>query len=260
MSGVMSVCQCCGKEFVPARGAKRVARFCSMKCYQRHWYLEKTKNAKKVCPVCGKEFHPCLKFRTYCSVECMTEGNRRNRRVYRSRDYNHPGHARVELVEKVCALCGQTFTPIGQYQRYCCRKCQKTANNNMRNSRRAAARVVLTKTCAWCGQTFQTTRNDRKTCSKECSYKLCKHKCSREELEKRRVARREEAISSAAEKKLKVRVNGLTEKQMQEVVDAQDGDPSLLWKLSQNWTPAQHKYAKARYESLHGLWTQTFYC
>ena len=52
--------------------------------------------------------------------------------------------------------------------------------------------------------------------------------------------------------------NGLTLAQIQEVIAAQDGDPSQLWRRSQHWTAAQRKYARDRYQEMHGLFTQTW--
>lgn len=45
----------------------------------------------------------------------------------------------------------------------------------------------------------------------------------------------------------------LTREQRLAVIAAQDGDRDALWKASQSWTPEQHKFAKARWESLHPI-------
>lgn len=246
-----STCPVCGKAFEPKRGAKFGSKFCSMKCYQKNWWAEKKKDVRKVCKVCGKEFHPCTEHRSYCSPECLAVGRKDNRRG--------KSHTATGVVyDRVCDFCGKPFTTNKPNKRFCCKKCQKTDDNRQRRDDRKAKVVVLTKTCVWCGETFETTKSFKICCSPKCSYNYNNHQCSKAELEERRQAKREEAVRKAAEKAMKVRVNGLTEEQMQAVVDAQDGDQSQLYRLSRSWTPAQHKYAKARYEGIHGLFAQTF--
>ena len=148
--------------------------------------------------------------------------------------------------------------------------------NRTQMERRRARRVVRQGVCARCGKTFEVGIGKRMT-------KYCSHTCMKREMTLRQMAkerakreakanggeallpRRSEEVSSSSRRDksvasplLKAKVErrdsfGLTREQRLAVIAAQDGDRDALWKASQSWTPAQHKFAKARWESLHPI-------
>lgn len=232
----------------------------------------------RTCEVCGQPYMPVRSTQRYCSDTCYTKAH----------NIRH-GHARaVPLEPRTCEVCGQPFIPHRINQTYCSLKCQRWVNNHNRQRRNPA----VVRTCVICGKQFETGRLRQRACSPECSELLRHPKvvrepkvcpfcgktftpnvrasnqifCSKEcnNRSKRGYAdiedyNRVKAIRAAAAKASAERDTcGLTLAQRQEVIDAQNGDQSQLWKRSQSWTKAQHKYAKKRYEEMHGLFVMTF--
>lgn len=143
--------------------------------------------------------------------------------------------------EKTCAFCGKKFLAALPYAEYCSQRCRHH-NKPMPSE----------KTCAFCGKTFAPKAINARFCSK-----LCMGRCRRgyetlADFEKAQAERK-----ATYNKRHERDRHGLTLAEIQEVIDAQDGDPSLLWKRSQSWTPAQRKYAKDRYSEIHNLFAAT---
>ena len=109
------------------------------------------------------------------------------------------------------------------------------------------------KICPFCGKAFMPKVSYQKFCSKECNNRSTRGYADLEDYNRVKAVR-DKAAKASAERD----TCGLTLAQRQEVIDAQNGDQSQLWKRSQSWTKAQHKYAKKRYEELHGLFVTTY--
>ena len=109
------------------------------------------------------------------------------------------------------------------------------------------------KTCAFCGKTFAPKAINAKFCSPLCMrrYRIGGY-ATLADFERAQAERK-----ATYNKRHERDRNGLTLAEIQDVIDAQDGDPSLLWKRSQSWTPAQRKYAKDRYSEIHNLFAAT---
>lgn len=233
------------------------------------------------CAVCGKTFVKTGHFQVCCSAKCARLRKNEKERMTRVRA-QRPRHSAP--ITAVCPVCGKTFTKNCNHQKYCSKRCKNEVWNPERNLPK------MENTCPVCGKVFETARKNHVFCSNRC-YKAAHYKpvqphnlvcvfCGKEftsmngtakycskicagrrrtgyatlaDFEKARAERK-----SAHNKQYERDRNGLTLAQIQEVINAQDGDPSLLWKRSQSWTKAQRKYAQKRYEENHGLFSQTW--
>ena len=233
------------------------------------------------CAVCGKTFVKTGHFQVCCSSECARLRKNEKERMTRVRA-PRPRHSAP--ITAVCPVCGKTFTKNCNHQKYCSKRCKNEVWNPERNLPK------MEKTCPVCGKVFETARKFQTYCSKAC-YKAAHYKpvkphdlvcvfcgkqftsmkgtakyCSKLCAGRRRTGyatladfEKAQAERKAAHNKQFERDrNWLTLAQIQEVINAQDGDPSLLFGRSQSWTKAQRKYAKKRYEENHGLFSQTW--
>ena len=233
------------------------------------------------CAVCGKTFVKTGHFQVCCSAECARMRKNEKERETRVRA-PRPRHSAPIIA--VCPVCGKTFTKNCNHQKYCSKRCKNEVWNPERNLPK------MKRTCPICGKVFETARKNHVFCSNRC-YKAAHYKpvqphnlvcvfcgkaftsmkgtakyCSKLCAGRRRTGyatladfEKAKAERKAAHNKQYERDrNGLTLAQIQEVINAQDGDPSLLWKRSQSWTKAQRKYAQKRYEENHGLFSQTW--
>lgn len=126
-------CPNCGKKFVPNVGKQEC---CSGKCSEEYGRLKRF--GKRKCEFCGVEFVPHHADGKYCSYKCSAAAKR----------VNH---------EKICPICGKTFTPNKRPgQKYCSLRCAS-------KSRR------FEKTCAQCGKKYTALTTTQRYCSKECS-------------------------------------------------------------------------------------------
>lgn len=147
---------------------------------------------------------------------------------------------------KTCPTCGKTFEARTVRAKYCSKRCCNRHSHPLV--------PILDKACVFCGNHFKTKKPNARYCSSACARRMRLGWASLADFEKAQ-AERQTAYNKRHERDR----FGLTLAQIQEVIDAQDGDPSLLWKRSQHWTKAQRKYAKQRYEEKHGLFVQTYY-
>lgn len=233
------------------------------------------------CAVCGKTFVKTGHFQVCCSSECARLRKNEKERMTRVRA-PRPRHSAP--ITAVCPVCGKTFTKSCNHQKYCSKRCKNEVWNPERNLPK------MKRTCPICGKEFETARSDKVFCSKAC-YKAARHRerqpvervcvfCGKAFKSMSRTAKycstvcssrfrkgyatladfeKAQAERKAAHNKQYERDrNGLTLAQIQEVIAAQDGDPSLLFGRSQSWTKAQRKYAQKRYEENHGLFSQTW--
>ena len=236
------------------------------------------------CVVCGKTFVKTGHFQVCCSSECARLRKNETERATRVRAPRTPHSALCTPHSSVCPVCGKTFTAKTSRAKFCSKTCNRKFFNGQRK------RPTLTKTCPVCGKVFETARKEKVYCSNKCykagnytpvkphdlvcvfcgkaftsrysATKFCSPLCASRfksgyatlaDFEKAKAERK-----AAHNKHYERDRNGLTLAQIQEVISAQDGDPSLLWKRSQSWTKAQRKYAQKRYEENHGLFSQTW--
>ena len=242
-----------------------------------------------VCAVCGKTFVKAGHYQVCCSSECARLRKNEKERLYRAPRQRKIAKSTVGLrasaSTKTCPICGKTFTAKTVRAMFCSKKCSRKFFNGQRK------RPTLTKTCPACGKVFETARKEKVYCSNKCykiahytpikphdlvcvfcgkpftsryaTTKYCSQRCASRrnqsgyatltDFEKAQAER-----AAAHVRRTERDRNGLTLAQVQEVIDAQDGDPSQLWRRSQSWTAAQRKYARNRYEENHGLFTQTW--
>ena len=231
------------------------------------------------CVVCGKAFVKTGNFQRCCSDEC-----RRLHKNEKERATRNAQPATSNLRTATCPVCGKTFTAKTVRAMFCSKKCNRKFFNGQRK------RPTLTKTCPVCGKVFETAREEKVYCSKKCykiahytpikphdlvcvfcgkpftsryaSTKYCSPLCAGRarvgyatltDFEKAQAER-----AAAHVRRTERDRHGLTLAQIQEVIAAQDGDPSQLWQRSQSWTAAQRKYARDRYHEMHGLFSQTW--
>ena len=241
------------------------------------------------CVECGKTFVKAGHYQVCCSPKCRrarkNELERSRAKVEGEQRNNSTVGLSTSTSTKTCPICGKTFTAKTVRAMFCSKKCSRKFFNGQRK------RPTLTKTCPTCGKVFETARKEKVYCSNRCykiahytpiqphdlvcvfcgkpftsryaTAKYCSKLCAGRarigyatltDFEKAQAERAAAVRHSECERDR----NGLTLAQVQEVIDAQNGDPSQLWKRSQSWTPAQRKYARKRYEENHGLFTATW--
>jgi len=82
-----------------------------------------------------------------------------------------------ETEQKICAFCGEEFTPTSKVQKFCSRECQRKYNSKQASEKKKTERKSE-KVCPICNKTF--VGNPRDTyCSKEC-YKVSQRDSRRE--------------------------------------------------------------------------------
>ena len=186
--------------------------------------------------------------------------------------------ARRVVRQGVCARCGKTFeVGIGKRMtKYCSHTCMKREMTLRQMAKERAKREANTvpppvpgrgvskpllpaapetgcgtdksvaspwlKACVVCGKVFTASRCTALTCSSKCRKKRYRAKHP--------VVKPPKAECPKVERRDSF---GLTREQRLAVIAAQDGDRDALWNASQSWTPEQHKFAKARWESLHPI-------
>lgn len=243
-------CVVCGKAFTQRRNQRCCSLECSreMRLKRRRtdwlWKHPDTKKAGTVakCPVCGSDFIRTGAQSVYCSKRCFLDARTARRH-----------HAEPKVVEsvrcqvagntqtKVCVVCGKVFETRRPNAKCCSEKCAHRWRHPLVPQ--------LDKVCVFCGKPFKTHNSTARCCSKLCADRHRRGWASLADYEKAQTERKASAERDR---------NGLTIAEIQEVIDVQNGDQSQLWKRSQSWTKAQHKYAKKRYEELHGLFAMTF--
>lgn len=147
---------------------------------------------------------------------------------------------------KVCLFCGKPFEAKRSSAKYCSMYCNHQYNR--------PHVPFLEKVCLFCGKPFKTHNSTARCCSKICADRRRRGFASLAAYEEAQSERK-----AAFNKQHERNREGLTLAQIKEVIDAQNGDQALLWKRSQSWSKAQHKYAKKRYQENHGLFVQTYY-
>ena len=223
---ITATCAGCGKTFVKTGHHQR---FCSAACRRRR------AGVTVVCKMCGKTFTARTVRAQFCSRSC-------NRAYF----YRKSASAKP-VVSKTCPVCGKTFETRNPRKVYCTKKCQTTAYHKARR------KPAQTHVCVFCGKHFTAQTSRARFCSTLCAGRVRLGYATLADFERAR-AQRKAAYNKQRERDR----NGLTLAQIQAVIDAQSGDPSRLWKLSQSWTAAQRKYAKKRYEEMHGLFSGAF--
>ena len=244
---ITATCVVCGKTFVKTGNSQRC---CSDECRRERKAARdnETRRARrgcvlgtsKACELCGKEFVITAPGRMYCSKECERKASYAKQKARRQQL-----RAMVAPVERTCPVCGKTFTTCKSTKVYCSRYCLNHAHHPHFQKHDLV--------CVFCGKPFTSRYATTKYCSQRCADRARRGYATLTDFEKAQ-AERAAAHNKAHERDR----NGLTLAQIQEVIAAQDGDPSQLWRRSQHWTAAQRKYARDRYQEMHGLFTQTW--
>ena len=161
-------CEVCGVVFAP-KGKRR--KFCSAACAKQR-QKEKNKafyNARKAahcCVQCGRPLEQ--KEKIHC-CECsrrFSEWQKKNRNRKKQRQ------------KRVCEMCGVTYTPTANRQRFCCAACAKLRLNERNRAyykkRKAARGSVLRellpeRPCVVCGVMFTPTTKGQNICSASCA-------------------------------------------------------------------------------------------
>ena len=237
---ITATCAVCGKTFVKT-GHFQVC--CSAKCARlRKNEKERTTRVRAprprhsapitaVCPVCGKTFDKNCNHQKYCSKRCKNEVWNPERNLPK--------------MKRTCPICGKEFETARKNHVFCSNRCYKAAHYKPVQPHNLV--------CVFCGKAFTSMNGTAKYCSKLCAGRRRTGCATLADFEKAQAERK-----AAHNKQYERDRNGLTLAQIQEVIDAQDGDPSLLFGRSQSWTKAQRKYAQKRYEENHGLFSQTW--
>lgn len=173
-----------------------------------------------VCARCGKTFEVGIgkRMTKYCSHTCM------------KREMTLRQMAKERAKREAKANGGEALLP---------RRSEEVSSSSRRDKSVASPRL---KACVVCGKMFTASRCTALTCSSKCSkkhYRATHPVVKPPKAECPKVERRDSF--------------GLTREQRLAVIAAQDGDRDALWKASQSWTPEQHKFAKARWDSLHPI-------
>lgn len=198
-----------------------------------------------VCQACGKEFTYTYHNheRIYCSDFCLRNYNARKRYAERRGSDYIP--RKPDGYHLICVVCGKDFVSAAPRAQYCSSKCNKRAHYVTKKVREPKLPVKLT--CVFCGKEFLTDTNHRyaKYCSPLCQ-KHARRYGTKAEMEATKAARKAEVEARRARDSF-----GCTQAQRNAVIKAQCGSRDELWQASQSWTPAQRKFAKARWEALH---------
>lgn len=139
----------------------------------------------KICPVCGKEFESKPR-QKYCSLECRQKSINDNKKEFYKDYYKKNGDKYKksqklpkEETEKICPICGKTFTTSDRRQKYCSPECryekEKAAVQKVNDKRK----TFHSKVCPICGKEFETSNSKKIFCSDFC-YELSLVKKSQE--------------------------------------------------------------------------------
>lgn len=88
-TGIMKICEECGKGFYVEKSVAEITKYCSMKCYDKHRANMYKLDVKK-CLICGKGFTTYHHDQIYCSLECS-------------------GRSQRKREECICDYCGKTI-------------------------------------------------------------------------------------------------------------------------------------------------------
>lgn len=101
------------------------------------------------CVICGNEFEAIKSTKKYCSVECQ---NAMRRQKYAERE-RVPKDASYKGQEKVCPICGRTFSPKTTManQRTCCYDCMPDGIQLTRGMFLAKIKEARGGKCIKCG-------------------------------------------------------------------------------------------------------------
>ena len=103
-------------------------------------------------------------------------------------------------MEKICKICGKTFTPRRRSQLCCSAECSKENKLRLARIRYTAKKTKTPKTsriCIICGKTFTPRQRN---------YLCCSPECSKENKRRQSLLRRYRFENFAAPKKLRPRI------------------------------------------------------
>jgi len=179
---------------------------------------------------------------------------------------------------ETCPICGKAFEKKKR-QKFCSLACKREHDHAVLHEKRLANRKTCT--CVVCGKEFFKTKGLQVTCSPECRKVHKLENCKRFNERNKQPPR--EAKCNACGKVFPVIGHfyryceecrakgfgsagrggtpgtddfGLSLETRRLIAFQQDYlSPEDLFKASQSWTDKQRRYAKARYEHKHGLFT-----
>ena len=79
-----------------------------------------------------------------------------------------------KLEEKICIVCGKSFTPTTKSQKICSDKCRKIRHSQESKAyyrQHKTQRVFKKRICKFCGKEFSPTCHNRAYCSELCAKK-----------------------------------------------------------------------------------------
>lgn len=153
MKYIEGVCQQCGKTFsYPEKEKNR--KYCSLECFHAG-----RRAPGRRCAVCGKKIDPRRgKTVRCCSQKCAG--------VLKIREGKVRKKSPPRMVERVCKLCGKTFTvPHTSYRTLCSSQCVSEV------IKRKSDIPGDERTCPQCGKVFAPPKRFKKTifCSEHCA-------------------------------------------------------------------------------------------
>ena len=109
-------CEYCSKDFVTSQSR---AKFCSRKCYGKHYYAKKQNRDNRIenhkqCLNCGNLFIAHRVDKTFCSKDCQW-------------DYRYKTKVKKNT-ELKCERCGATFVRKSSNHKFCSKNCKGVAN------------------------------------------------------------------------------------------------------------------------------------
>lgn len=135
-------CAICGKAFV-AEGVAHRKRTCSESCrveYSRQEMRRKQTGdgfrEERNCVYCGKPFvaEGSKSQQRTCSPACSREEARRRTREWAAKKYQKRENTRPE---RTCEVCGNTYQPVRDTQRWCSQPCKRIGSEQAKPSRKA---------------------------------------------------------------------------------------------------------------------------
>jgi predicted nucleic acid-binding Zn ribbon protein/uncharacterized C2H2 Zn-finger protein len=143
-----------------------------MKTHERH------------CIVCGRAYHTIRYKNRFCSRNCQEKYKKYKYQVPTERQANGEEYLSAKIYNKICPICGKSYTASRSNQIYCCHGCAKLSRKYSAGSphdieintpkpeyRLDSGKVMYNLTCAHCGKVFQSSKVTTQYCSIECAKK-----------------------------------------------------------------------------------------
>lgn len=142
------------------------------------------KTHEKHCIVCGRTYHTIRYKNRFCSRNCQEKYKKYKYQVPTERQANGEEYLSAKIYNKICPICGKSYTASRSNQIYCCHGCAKLSRKYSAGSphdieintpkpeyRLDSGKVMYNLTCSHCGKLFQSSKVTTKYCSSECAKK-----------------------------------------------------------------------------------------